>query len=269
MAEDLYIGVGCTEAQWLPYAVLKHSIQRRSTRPVRVEPLFQCGIEIPIPRDSRNRQKTPFSFQRFLIPEARNYSGRAIYLDSDMLVFSDISSLFEFDFGSANVCAVPHETSVLLLDCERLTWRISKLVGDLDSGKLSYDGLMSGRSVAELRYNLPPSWNWLDNCNRPFPKGTNLLHYTVTSSQPWVSSGHPLGDLWVQELFDAIDAKQIDRSAVAKAVECGFVRPSLLFQVDHRVTARDDLPPRVLQDDQPFADYCRSVNYVVIEGFRH
>ena len=86
-----------------------------------VEPLYRAGIDVPpIPCDPRNRQKTPFSFQRFLIPEVRGYRGLAMYLDSEMLVFDEIGALFERDFGDANVLAVPRETSVLLLDCEQL-----------------------------------------------------------------------------------------------------------------------------------------------------
>src|SRR5687768_7259766 len=120
MGDDFYLGVGCLEAQWLPFAVLRHSILRHASRPVRVEPLFRCGIEIPVPRDERNRPKTPFSFQRFVIPEVCKYRGRAMYLDSDMLVFGDIVPLLEMAFGDANVLAVPRETSVMVLDCKNL-----------------------------------------------------------------------------------------------------------------------------------------------------
>jgi len=268
MSDELFIGVGCVEAQTLPCAVLRHSILKHASRPVRVEPLYRAGIKIPVPRDERNRQKTPFSFQRFMIPEIRGYAGRAIYLDSDMLVFADIAAIGEQEFGAANVLAVPQETSVLVLDCEHLTWNIRDLVGDLDAGRLSYDGLMSCRSVAQVNYALPRTWNWLDNAGGAPPHGLALLHYTVTSSQPWISSGHPLGHLWLRELFDALDAGTLARADVAQAVEQGFVRPSLLHQVDRRVTSKAELPAEVLRADEPFARYCRSVKYVVVEGFR-
>ena len=269
MTGDHYVGVGCVEAQLLPFAVLRHSITRRASRPVQVEPLFRCGIEVPVPQDERNRQKTPFSFQRFLIPQARGYKGRGIYLDSDMLVFGDISSLFEYEFGNANVLAVPKETSVMVLDCNHLKWNIRELAADLDAGRLSYDGLMTCRAVANVNYTLPGKWNWLDNSTSPMPPGVALLHYTVTSSQPWISSGHPLGHFWLKELFDALDDGTIHYEEVAYAVQQGFVRPSLLHQVDQRVTRKEDIPRNVLAEDEPFASYCRSVRYVVVEGFRH
>ena len=192
-----------------------------------------------------------------------------MYLDSDMLVFSDIGDLFDYEFGSSNVLAVPRETSVLLLDCEQLSWKIGELVSDLDAGRLSYDGLMSCRSIAHVHYGLPPIWNWLDNCGKSPPANMALLHYTVTSSQPWLSSGHPLGHLWLGALFDAIDDGKIHRSEIEEAVQRGFVRPSLLFQVDNRVASKTELPADVIRNDQPFAEYCRSVQYVVVDGFHH
>ena len=264
----LYVGVGCLEAQWLPYAVLRHSIVMRTKLDICVEPLYKTGIDAPVPRDPRNQQKTPFSFQRFLVPEIRNYCGRAMYLDSDMLVFADIAALFDCDFGNSNVLAVPHETSVLLLDCEKLKWNIKDLVSDLDTGKLSYDGLMTCRSVARIEYRLPPIWNWLDNSSRPMPNNVAILHYTVTSSQPWVSSGHPLGHLWLKEFFAAVDDGSIAEDEVQEAVDRGFVRPSLLVQTRNRTTSKDEIPASVLAEDKPFAEYCRSVNYAIVEGFR-
>ena len=268
MDAEPYIGVGCVEAQWLPFAVLRHSIVKRSQRPVRVEPLYRAGIEVPVPREERNRQKTPFSFQRFLIPEACGYRGRAIYLDSDMLVLDDISTLFGYEFDDGNVLAVPQETSVMVLDCQRLKWNVRELVADMDAGKLSYDALMTCRAVAQVKYTLPTRWNWLDNSSSSMPVNTALLHYTVTSSQPWISAGHPLGHLWLQELFDSVDDGTIQREEVIGAINQGFVRPSLLYQVDERVTRKTDIPTDILAADEPFASYCRSVRYLMVEGFR-
>lgn len=268
MAEELDVRVGCVEAQWLPFAVLRHSIIKRASQPVRVEPLYQAGIQIPVPREERNRQKTPFSFQRFIIPEACGYKGKAVYLDSDMLVFDDIGTLFDREFGEANVLAVPNETSVLVLNCEALTWKIADLVADLDAGRLSYDALMKCRAIARVDYCLPGRWNWLDNSPGQMPSNVALLHYTVTTNQPWLTCGHPLGHLWIRELFDALDAGSIQQADVENAVAKGFVRPSILYQADRRVMKKEELPPEILKADKPFAEYCRSVRHNLVAGFR-
>jgi hypothetical protein len=266
VSEELFIGVGCLEAQWLPFAVLRYSIIKHARRPVTVEPLYRASVPVPLPRDPRNQQKTPFSFQRFLIPEVRSYRGRAMYLDSDMLVFDDITALFDRDFAEANVLAVPHETSVMVLDCEKLTWNIRELVADLDAGKLSYDGLMSCRSVARVRYDLPRNWNWLDNAGDP-PCNVALLHYTVTSNQPWLNAGHPVGHHWINALFEALDTGSIQLANLEQAITRGFVRPSLWYQVEHRVTGKDEIPKEVLSEDKPFVEFCRSCHYAIVDGF--
>jgi hypothetical protein len=268
MVHPKFIGVGCVAAQRLAFEVLKFSIlSRASIQNLRIVPLYEVGINIPTPRDESKRQKTPFSFQRFLIPEACGYQGRAMYLDSDMIVLADIAPLFESEFGDANVLGVPNEFSVILLDCARLDWNIRELVAALDSSELSYDGLVHGRAVSRIEYSLPKSWNWLDNVGGRPPQGTSLVHYTVTTTQPWISSGHIAGDIWLGELFKAIDEEVISLDFVQQQVDAGFVRPSLMYQVEHRVTTKEDLPRSVRDADEPFAGYCRQMNYRMVEGF--
>ena len=89
------IYVGSTEAQMLAVKVLTHSIRKHASMTVQVVPLHRAAIQIPQPKDERNRPRTPFSFQRFLIPALNKHHGRAIYLDSDMLVFEDIRQMWD------------------------------------------------------------------------------------------------------------------------------------------------------------------------------
>ena len=62
-----------------------------------------CSVTRPEPRARRNRARTPFSFAWFAIPELCGHAGRAIYLDSDMLVFGDINELESMPFSDAHV----------------------------------------------------------------------------------------------------------------------------------------------------------------------
>ena len=73
--------VGSQEAQMLPVKVLEYSIRKHTELPVEIFPLHHASIEVPMPRDPRNRPRTPFSFQRFYIPQLAGFRGRAIYLD--------------------------------------------------------------------------------------------------------------------------------------------------------------------------------------------
>jgi hypothetical protein len=248
--------VGSQDAQMLAVKVLEFSIRQNTPADVKVFPLHEARIEFPTPKDVRNRPRTPFSFQRFYIPSLRGYQGRAIYLDSDMQVFRDITELWTLPFDGADLLAArePGESgrrpqfSVMLLDCSELKWSLPEIVAGLDRGELTYETLMYDMAVArKVRAAIAPSWNSLEH----FVQGeTGLLHYTDMPTQPWVSLDNPNGFLWVRALIEAVDAGFISRAEVEQHIRQGFVRPSLLYQLDHRVERSEQLPraARALDD---------------------
>jgi len=207
--------VATTEAQMLAVKVLEYSIHKHASISVDVIPLNETGIEIPLPQDPARRPRTPFSFQRFLIPQAAGYRGRAIYLDSDMQVFRDIRELWSLPMDGADLLAARApdgsgrrpQFSVMLLDCAALGWDIADIVRRLDAGELTYEQLMGEMRVARsIRPDIDPSWNSLERYQAGV---TGLVHYTDMPTQPWVSSGNPLGYLWVRDLIEAVDAGAI------------------------------------------------------------
>ena len=54
-----------------------------------------------MPIDVQSRPRTPFSFKRFFIPQLT--TGRAFYMDSDMIVFDDMGKLLESNFDGADL----------------------------------------------------------------------------------------------------------------------------------------------------------------------
>lgn len=232
--------VGSQEAQMLSVKVLEYSIRKHASLSVEVHPLHErgAGIEIPVPADVNNRPRTPFSFQRFLIPSLAGHEGRAIYVDSDMQVFKDIRELWTLPFQGNDLLAArePGETgrkpqfSVMLLNCDTLHWEIAEIVAALDRGELTYETLMYDMAVApRIDAAIDPAWNSLE---RHKEGETALVHYTDMNTQPWVSTQNPLGHLWVRDLLDAVQSGFISRAYVQEHVERGFVRPSILHQID-------------------------------------
>lgn len=235
------IFVGCMPEQDLAYLVLKYSVRRHASLSVEVQRLDEMvarkGIVIPIPVDQRSRGRTPFSFQRFAIPALCDYSGRALYVDSDMLVLKDVRSLWTHDMADHQMVSVAEpassgrrpQFSVLLLDCERLRWNVADLVKGLDENRWSYEALMyQMASVESWEASLPPTWNSLESHQ---PGQTHLVHFTDMDGQPWLNAFHKLGPLWVQYLLDAIRDGDISIEKVMHEVEKGNIRPSLLEQV--------------------------------------
>jgi hypothetical protein len=250
--------VGAAPPQMLAVKVLEYSIRKHASMSVDVFPLCQAPLDFPLPKDPANRPRTPFSFQRFVIPSLKHFHGRAIYVDSDMQVFRDMRELWTLPFNGADLLAArePGDTgrrpqfSVMLLDCERLRWNLTEIVARLDSGELDYEKLMYRMAVAErIDAAIDPTWNSLER----FDDGkTALLHYTDMNRQPWLSRANKLNYLWTRDLLEAIDHGIISREYVAAEVTAGHVRPSLLYQVDHRLEDTALLPKAARALDAKF-----------------
>jgi Glycosyl transferase family 8 len=250
--------VATTDAQMLSVKVLEYSIRKHASMTVQLFPMHLSNRAIPPPKDPKNLPRTPFSFQRFLIPELAGYRGRAVYLDSDMQVFRDMRELWTLPFDGASLLAArePSQTgrrpqySVMLLDCAQLDWNIDDIVARLDAGQLTYESLMYDMAVApRQRAGIEPYWNSLE---RFVESETRLVHYTDMGTQPWVSTANPLGSLWMRDLFEAIDAGFLTRDEVADHITRGWVRPSLLYQIDQRDEVGRRLPPEVVAADAAF-----------------
>ncbi len=256
--------IAASPRELLPAQVLAHSIRCHASASTLITPLCDLDIPIPQPQDECHQARTPFSFQRFLIPQACGHQGRALYLDPDMLVFRDILPLWRQPFGDAQVLMVqaapgdprPAQTSVMLMDCERLPWTVQEVIDGLDAGRYDYEGLMRDFAVARVRACIEPGWNSLD---RHIPGRTALLHYTDMTAQPWVSSTHPLGRLWVRALRQAVAEGAITRAFVGECVARGDVRPSLLHQLDAGLDDGLLLPASVRAADAAFVPPYRSL----------
>lgn len=243
MTSAVRVFVASTAAEWLPTRVLEFSIQEMSALPVQLHRIDSFERPIPVPRELRNRPRTPFSFQRFLIPELCGYQGRAIYLDADMQLFTDISALWNASMDGYDLLTVREGTegrkgqfSVVLLDCQRLQWRIESIVQGMDEGRYTYEQLMYEMCVASsVGRTLDPGWNSLEKFE---PGQTRLLHYTDMGTQPWVSLNNPLSHLWVRCLLRAIDAGFIAEEELAREITAGHVRPSLMEEVKRPVARK-------------------------------
>jgi hypothetical protein len=229
--------IGASPSEWLPAAVLQYSIRKHASMSVRCDVLSDSNIEFPMPRDPANRPRTPFSFQRFLIPQLCDYQGRAIYLDSDMLVLKDLRSLWKMPFNTADLLCINatdekqklSRFSVMLMDCERLRWNIKDLIGDLDDGTYTYQSLVYEMAAAkEVSGRISPIWNSVDTFQRGV---TALVHYSDMNRQPWLHDSHPAAYLWLSYLKEAVEAKAVSLTDVQREIENGHVSESLLLQL--------------------------------------
>jgi lipopolysaccharide biosynthesis glycosyltransferase len=239
MQLPIRIFVASTPAEWLPARVLEFSMIENCAMPIHLTQLHEIKREIPEPKKLKSKARTPFSFQRFLIPEACQYDGKAIYLDADMLVFQDISEVWNTSFEGSKVISVSSNSderrgqfSVMLLNCESLDWNVDEIVSALDTDALSYEELMFEMRLAQpVSFKIGPQWNSLESYTA---SQTALLHYTDMNTQPWISTRNPLGHLWVDCLRRSLAQGFVSEIELDREIKLGHVRPSLRLDLSAR-----------------------------------
>lgn len=89
----LRICIGYDHREALAYHVLAHSILRRASRPVSIQPIMLSQFDKFWSRPRNPQQSTDFTFARFLTPWLCNFAGVSIFMDCDMLCLGDICEL--------------------------------------------------------------------------------------------------------------------------------------------------------------------------------
>jgi len=170
------------------------------------------GYEIHLMSDlegfDRSTWKTGFTQYRYAIPALADYTGKAIYNDVDQIYLSDPAELFDTDMqGNAVLSINEKETSVMLLDCEKLEalWPLG-----MAQQPNKHKVFRARVHEAGLWGTMDPGWNSRDD--EYDPEGSHLLHFTTLHTQPWQPfpellryQRHPLQDVW-QRLEDEADA---------------------------------------------------------------
>jgi len=151
---------------------------------------------------------TGFTNYRFAIPHFAGGAGRAIFNDVDEAYCGDPADLFDADLGGHGYLATSDsETSVMLIDCERMApiWTLESAQRELKK-----DILARTLRTPGIRGDLPPEWTARDEDFQPgFSK---LQHWTTLHTQPWrpvpsrfVYEPNPTGEIWF-EMKRAADA---------------------------------------------------------------
>lgn len=273
MDDTARIYVGTDRSQWIGVQVLEYSIRKHSS--IAIELHSMAGLVMPEPNDPRQSQRTGFSFCRFAIPQLAGYSGKAVYLDADMLVFRDFAELWRIPFDGAKVVIQDDllqtpstsrkqgapakrikQCAVMLLDCGRLDWDVNALIGGLGD-RYSYEELVHQLCILkpeEIAYRVPFEWNSLEH----YDANTGLLHYTDMHTQPWVSTENPLGHLWIAHLNEMIEAGLCTRQELEREIALGYARPSLGLELAETAGTR----PLTADEASRFMEYDRAANFV-------
>jgi len=214
----LTVFIGYDERQRVSYTALQQSIFETASRPVAVSPLILDNL--PITR----RGLTPFTYSRFLVPWLTDYRGAAIFMDADMLLRSDITTLLDDITDDKAVSVVRsleqyEQTSFMLFNCEhpankKLT---PEFIEQTDIGLHALEWLSPDQIGS-----LDPKWNQLVGY-QDVDLSQGNLHYTMgipgfqeTSTSDGADVWREVAQLamsaipWVEIMGPSVHAIEID-----------------------------------------------------------
>ena len=190
MTQRLRIFVGYDSREAAAYHVCCQSIIEHCSDPTALEFTPVTGER----RDGSNS----FIYARFLVPYLCGYRGKALFIDGDMIVRSDIAELLAMDTSYVGCRVVKHDyktkhpvkylgaanedyprknwSSVILWNCgyfpnKRLT---PEFVADKPGSYLHRFQWLKDEAIGEL----PQAWNRLV-LEQPIQPDDKLLHYTI------------------------------------------------------------------------------------------
>ncbi len=208
--------------------VLIDSLYQKSSVPLSITPLVTAqlisqGLYF---RKRDPKQSTDFSFTRFLVPYLMDYKGWAIFMDCDMLCFSDIKQLWDKKDNQYSVMCVKHNhvpsdpvkfqgelqskypkknwSSMMLINCEKCK-----------SLTLDYVNEASGLELHRFKWldgdheigSISSDWNFLIGVNNKENINQNeklsLIHWTLGG--PWFREQRSMGGHLAAKWFAARD----------------------------------------------------------------
>ena len=107
----LTVYIGWDSREPIAAEVCRYSILQHASIPVNIVMLKQQELRDKkyYWRDIDKLASTEFTFTRFLIPALNDYQGTAIFMDSDMVLLTDIAELIEEIDPKKAISCVQHD----------------------------------------------------------------------------------------------------------------------------------------------------------------
>ena len=219
--------IGYDPKEHAAYEVLKFSIERIASKPVRVVALKKDIVKRigmytrksslidgqPYDEIDGKPFSTEFSFTRFLVPALNMYEGKALFMDSDMYIRADITELFdlcEMDYYA--LWCVHHKyepkkgtkmdgkiqepyhrknwSSLMMFNCgHEANKKLTPTEVNTKSGLWLHTFGWLPDKEADIG-QIPEEWNWLDGHSSVDLEAKNV-HFTTGG--PWFHKWGPRG----------------------------------------------------------------------------
>ena len=189
------IFIGYDSKVKIAYHVLSESILRNSSTPVTISPINLNNLKNIYTRKQDLLASTEFSFSRFLVPHLMNYNGWAIFMDSDMVMLSDITELWnlrnkkyalqvckhdytpnsknKFLGNNQTIYAKKNWSSLMLMNCSKCKTLTPEYVNTKSGLELHQFKWLDENLIGSISLE----WNWLVG-EYPYKKEVHNIHFT-------------------------------------------------------------------------------------------
>ena len=180
----------------IAYHVLAESILKHSSEPVSIHPIYLPNLQKIHNRKQNVLASTEFSFSRFLVPYLMNYQGWAVFMDSDMVMISDIAELWQlrnkkyalqvckheytpnaekkFLGNTQTIYAKKNWSSLMLMNCSQCKTLTTDYVNTATGLELhQFKWLKDESLIGEI----PLEWSWLVG-EYPYKDNVKNIHFT-------------------------------------------------------------------------------------------
>jgi hypothetical protein len=183
---QLYVGVAPNGEDAESQMVLEYTARKHSSLPIDIYWMKHNGLFNSMWGGWNSKTwSTPFSGFRWAIPEACEFKGQAIYMDSDMIILGDLAELWNNPWEDGKIIQMKGDwrTCVAKWNCER-AGQVLPLVEAMKKEPYAHQQLFSGlQQNPQLVQLFDRQWNNFDGENDPLDE-IKILHYTDMSTQP-------------------------------------------------------------------------------------
>lgn len=230
--------VGCASGDDIEsQVVLEYTLRKHCSQEVEITWMAQSrDPESPFYGWRTERWSTPFSGFRWAVPDLCNFEGKAIYLDSDMIVMDDIAKLWEQEFKPGKVVLAKGgqhawRFCVSLWDCAAVRGDIPS-IAEMQKNPAAHQSMIAYFANSGLVQPFEGNWNCIDgetfsSLENPAIK---IIHYSAEHTQPHLKYALPrLAGEGRKHWFDGktkphwrADMIALFDRLLAEAIEAGF-----------------------------------------------
>jgi hypothetical protein len=203
MIGPLRVFIGYDSKEPVAYHVLSHSILRRASGPVSIQPVALTQLSAIYIRQRGPTESTEFSLTRFLVPSLSGHEGYSVFLDCDILCLTDLTYLWDVILAQRSkavlVCQhdyTPAQGTKFLGHAQtvypRKNWSSVVVFNNALCAALTreYVHRASGLDLHRFHWlpneaigSLPLAWNYLVGESGQSSEPPNLVHFT--NGGPW------------------------------------------------------------------------------------